>query len=1283
MDRADPLHHIARRVLDEAPLVVVVLEGDGSIHYVNPCFERITGCTVDEVRGRDWVETFVPEDERGPARERLAAPLDRTRGAIDRVAVRAGGAVVVEWVDASPWDQPEAAPGVFLLGRVRPQGTETFDVERLARLGTWTRDVHTGETVWSDVGQEILGYRPELGPPSLPLFMGLVHPEDRGRMAAHARENLTRGEPGEIEYRVVHPDGALRHVLSRSERVLDGSGGVLGLRGILLDITSRKQAEDDLRVSEQRYALVEGAVSDGIWDWNIATDDAYLSPRWKALLGYEDHELPNMAATFFDLLHPDDGAAVIAAHTAHLEGGERHDLELRLRHKDGGYRWFRARGEAMRDDTGRPVRMLGSITDTTEERRAAERLRASEASLRQAQRIARLGSWELDLQTARLTWSDEIFRIFELDPERFSASYDAFLAAIHPDDRAPVDAAYRASVRDRTEYQFDHRLVMTDGRIKWVQERGRTEYADDGRPVRSLGTVQDITEQRHAEDALRASEERYRRLFEEATEGICEVARGGRLVRVNPALAAMLGYDEPAELVGTNIRDYYWETRPASALDRLEREDVVTGLLRTWRHRSGERIETEAFGQTIRDEDGTIIGYHCILRDVTAQRQSDAALRLLSTGLARVTGDAFFREIAAQLAVISGAESAFVAALDPTRPGRIRTLARIVDGVAQPRLELDVAGTPCEAVVAGQVLIICDGVEHRFARTSPLMEPGAAGYAAAPLVDAGGTVIGLIGLVSRKPIAYPERIEPLVTLFALRAAAELERQRADARFGGVFEFAPDALLIVDAGGRVVQANQMAVELFGYSRDELHQMSVDDLVPEPVRAQHAVLRRGYLAQPKTRRMGSTRSRLWALRKDGVRLPVETSISPLRLDHQRLVVAAVRDVSARVLADAERSRLEDQLRQAQKMESLGTLAGGIAHDFNNILTAIFAHVELARVDLADDDPLARSLDAIGNASTRAARLVEQILTFSRRQPARRTVTALAGVVEEVATLLCATLPAGIRVETRIADDAPQVLADPTQIHQVLMNLGTNAWHAIERPTGTIILALDRLAAPPPVLDLPPGRYARLQVIDDGAGMDAATAERIFEPFFTTKGVGKGTGLGLAVVHGIITDHGGRVTVESQVGSGTTFSVYLRETSSGPVRRAVASTAPRKGAARVLLIDDEPELVVAAQAMLERIGYRVTGFVQPAEAVAAVRADPGRFDVVITDLNMPELGGLDVARAVKGLRADLPVVVVSGIRAPPEARLREAGVDQTLAKPYRTASLGDAVERALRRT
>ena len=383
--------------------------------------------------------------------------------------------------------------------------------------------------------------------------------------------------------------------------------------------------------------------------------------------------------------------------------------------------------------------------------------------------------------------------------------------------------------------------------------------------------------------------------------------------------------------------------------------------------------------------------------------------------------------------------------------------------------------------------------------------------------------------------------------------------------------------------------------------------------------------------------------------------------------------------------ERKQLEEQIRLSQKMDAIGTLAGGIAHDFNNILTGISGYTELAKMAAKGNPVVSEYLDTVLLTAGRASHLVRQILTFSRQEPLERTPIQLLPVVKETFNLLRATIPSTIEFDLSLANDAPTVFADATQIHQILMNLGTNAWHAMKDRAGRLQVKLEkfvvdaRLAAETPRLH--PGVYARVSVRDTGSGMDQATLQRIFEPFFTTKSIGEGTGLGLAVVHGIIDNHDGAITVESQLGEGTTFRVYLPAyAGDAALTRTEAGATPRGHGERILVVDDEELLARLGQKTLIALGYKVEFATKPSVVLAMVRSEPERFSLVVTDQTMPGITGLALATQLREIRADLPVILMTGYAAAvtPE-QIKVAGI-RVLLKPATIHSLGTAVRAAL---
>jgi signal transduction histidine kinase len=383
--------------------------------------------------------------------------------------------------------------------------------------------------------------------------------------------------------------------------------------------------------------------------------------------------------------------------------------------------------------------------------------------------------------------------------------------------------------------------------------------------------------------------------------------------------------------------------------------------------------------------------------------------------------------------------------------------------------------------------------------------------------------------------------------------------------------------------------------------------------------------------------------------------------------------------------ERRKLEAQFRQAQKMESIGQLAGGIAHDFNNILSAILGNLYLAKLEAEKCPQIVESLNNIQQATRRASDLVNQILTFSRQNKPDREPVKLHHVVIEALKLLRASVPSTIRIQTELAR-TPTVLANPTAIHQVIMNLGTNAWHAMRDTPGMLMVEMQVIEADEDFVRahsrLHTGRYVRLTVSDTGHGMDAATLDRIFDPFFTTKAVGEGTGLGLAVVLGIVQSHDGAVTVYSQPGQGTTFHLYFPVFESAAVEtEMIAQPIPRGDGEHILFVDDEEAIVSVMRRMLERLGYAVTSLTNPAEALAAVHEKPDAFSLVVTDLTMPGMDGTRLGSLIRQVRPNLPMILTTGYSLTMTVeKVRELGFLELLIKPTTARTLGEAVHRAL---
>lgn len=458
----------------------------------------------------------------------------------------------------------------------------------------------------------------------------------------------------------------------------------------------------------------------------------------------------------------------------------------------------------------------------------------------------------------------------------------------------------------------------------------------------------------------------------------------------------------------------------------------------------------------------------------------------------------------------------------------------------------------------------------------------------------------------------------------------------------ILESASQAILVVNRQGQIVRVNAKSAEMFGYTREELADCTVERLLPDALRDKHVNHRLGYFASPRVRPMGAGYD-LSAKRKDGSVFPVEISLSHIGSGGDVYAIAFVSDITAR-------KKMEDNLLQSQKLEAVGRLAGGIAHDFNNLLTVILGYNRFLLDHFSPIDPLRGYSEEIGKAAERAAALTKQLLAFSRQQPTEPQILNLSAVVMNLANMLRRLLGETITLDTHLAADIGEIKADRSQLEQVLMNLVVNAKDAL--PNGgriTIETANVKLDSDYQRVHqgVQTGSFVMLAVTDTGVGMDAQTRQRVFEPFFTTKPVDKGTGLGLATVYGIVKQHGGDIWVYSEKDQGTTFKVYFPIASGVPLpeRSPRPAAKVQGGSETLLLVEDEEGVRKLLSTVLRQNGYNVLVANNGRDALDVSKGFPGPIDVLITDVVMPEMTGRDLVQHISVSRPQMKVVYMSG--------------------------------------
>jgi PAS domain S-box-containing protein len=543
----------------------------------------------------------------------------------------------------------------------------------------------------------------------------------------------------------------------------------------------------------------------------------------------------------------------------------------------------------------------------------------------------------------------------------------------------------------------------------------------------------------------------------------------------------------------------------------------------------------------------------------------------------------------------------------------------------------------------------------------------------------GSVTLLLLGIVT----IHRVRVHRITRLIAERQRAADALRASDDRYRALIAGAQDAIFTLTGDGMIQDVNQAGCRITGWDHDKWIGQSFQQVIVE----EDVPLAQARFAQVMTgQRPLSFELRVRTHTGDVVVL--EFALSPV-IEVGKVVglLGIGRDVSERLRAAEAHAKLEKQFFHAQKMEAVGTLAGGIAHDFNNILTGIFGNTQLAVMNLTPNHPVQEDLQHVMQASQRARDLVRQILTFSCQQVQQRVPVQLHTIVEEALKLLRPSLPATIEIRLQLLATSPFVLADATRLHQVLMNLATNAAHAMEKTGGRLDIRQDVIVVDEADVRQRPqmrrGRFVHLTVSDTGCGMDAPTLPRIFEPFFTTKGPGAGTGLGLSVVLGIVQQHDGFLLVDSELGKGTTFQIFLPIcTTTVNIPAPVAAELPPGRGQHIIVVDDEEMVIRVATGMLERQGYRVSGFVEPAAALLALQQNSADCALVITDLTMPQMTGTALTEKIRVLNPDLPILLCTGFDGsvdPGElTRLKLLG---PLIKPFTIEALALVVSEALR--
>mgnify|MGYP006291672951 FL=1 len=1022
---------------------------------------------------------------------------------------------------------------------------------------------------------------------------------------------------------------------------------------------------DQLRSSERKYRRVFDRSVQGIFQStpegrlltaNHALAEMYGYPSPEALLA----DMTDVTRQLY--MHPDDRREFLQKLQ---EQGEVIGFTTRYKQRGGQIIDVSINAYMVSAEDTEPALIEGFVEDITLRKQAEEALKVSEEKYFKA--FANSPVWVVlsALESGRYIEVNKTFlRTMGYKREEVIGRTSLDLGSwVDPDQRAGIQESLK---RHGTVHNVEVRRRTAAGKV--LTMLFSAEVIEIGGQSCMLSVSQDISTQKRTEENLRLSENNLQITLDSIGDAVIATDHRGRVTRMNPQAENLTGWTF-AESQGRPLPEVF---QIVNAYSRQPVKDPAAKVLALGKlvglanhtvliAKDGSECQIADSAAPIRGADGRVVGVVLVFRDVTEAYEQQRRIREHETLLKHITAN------------IPGVVYQFYAS--PDRGYGLRYISEKAVDIFGLDVPLDSYFTALvDSAPAEEREALLASVRKAVETASPWHYEGR-------FVKPTGETRWFTGN------AVPHRDgEALVfdgvimdtTDFKVAQEESLQRRQF---LESVLYHAPDAIVTLDAGHNVIDWNPGAVQMFGYTPEEAFGRQLDELV-----APHDALQE---AGAKTRQVLSGK-RVEAFetvrhRKDGTPVHVIAAGSPIMVEGRlKGVVAIYTDITKQKAIEGERKDYEARIQQMQKMEAIGMLAGGIAHDFNNILSAVIGYAELALIDTAEDPRVNTNIRQIHTAGMRARDLVKQILVFSRQGEKELKPLQIGVLIKEALKMLRSSLPSTIEIVSHIDAAVANVMADPIQIHQIVMNLCTNAAQAMEESGGRLTVDLTQVTLNEKDVrlhpGLEPGGYARLRVEDTGAGIPGDILDKIYDPYFTTKEKGKGTGLGLAVVHGIVKSYGGDIGVDTAPGKGATFDIHL------PTIQAAAAPAARQtrlpqGTERILLVDDEAFIVDFGRQCLERLGYRVDGCTSSAEALERIRRAPQHYDLVITDMTMPQMTGDQLASEILRLRPDLPVILCTGYSSRLDGRQAETmGISALLMKPINLEDLATNVRRVL---
>jgi PAS domain S-box-containing protein len=989
------------------------------------------------------------------------------------------------------------------------------EAQRLSHTGSWAFDVASDRYFYaSEECARIFEFDGQQDLPSREAIFRLIPPEDWPGVNDAFETTLREKIDTASEFKITLPSGTVKHVHAIRHPILNDAGEVGKLIGTVIDMTERKRAEEKIRHQERELQHLLDFAPQQVAVFGPDRSRLYANRPTLDYFGVTLQEWSSISDPFW-FFHPDDRERVAKDVYTGNSSGAPHEFEGRLRRKDGVYRWFLFRDNPMRDEYGHIMRWYISGTDIEDWKQAQQALQESEANLNRAQEIAHIGSWHLDLARNQLTWSNEVYRLFNTSIGT-PLDYEAFLGMIHPEDRERVDRAWAAALKG-APYDIEHRILVGDG-LKWVRERAVVEFGPTGKAVKGTGTVQDVTERKGVEEERRESAERFRAIADYTYDWESWVGNDGALLWLNPAVERITGYsvDECMVMPGFPIPIIAEADR-----ERVARQigEAVRGSSRNdfefrVRHKDGRLVWVAASWQPIYDARGARLGHRSSIRDIGERKKTEEALRRSETYLAEAqrlshTGS-WAWDVARNIFTFSSEENCRIYGVDKQEDLETEGVLRVVHPEDRERVKNSRERSLREKVDTCDEfrIILPDGtIKHIHAIRHPILN------------DA-GEVVELVG--TSVDITDRKRAED-----ALR--------ESETRFRTFVDHAADAFFMLDVEqGIIIDVNRPACESLGYTREELIGMQPMTFHLDSDRAQMK-------ATAEQAAAGETVVDIhWHRRKDGALSPVEVHTSLVSYGGRRFLLKVARDITDRVRAEEQHDRLrqlEAELAHINRVSMLGELAASIAHELGQPLSGVVSNGSACLRWLAREEPnLEEAQEAarrIVRDGKRAGEVIARIRALTKRTTVPRERLDLNDTLRDVLVLVADEAKRNaVSIHTQFDAPAP-VGGDRVQLQQVALNLVINAIEAMTsvegRPRELMIVTRN----------LDPDQV-QVTVEDSGTGLNPTTIDKIFDPFYTTKPTGMG--MGLSICRSIVQAHEGRLWAETKDAPGARFHFTL---------------------------------------------------------------------------------------------------------------------------------------------